>query len=63
MEELESDILNLKYSKQKIKEALLCLKDVESFKDEEYRQLGNLEESITDLLIQKELEIEKLKGE
>ena len=63
MEELKQEIISLKYSKQKIKDAMLCLKDIEEFKNEEYEQLGNIEESITDILIQKELDLERLKGE
>lgn len=58
MEELKLDIENLKLGYQKINEALECLKDVESYSEEEYSQLYYLGENINDLLINKLNELE-----
>ena len=58
MEELKLDIKNLKLGYQKINEALECLKDVESYSEEEYSQLYYLGENVNDLLINKLNELE-----
>lgn len=58
MEELKLDIENLKLGYKKINEALECLKDVESYSEEEYSQLYYLGENVNDLLINKLNELE-----
>lgn len=58
MEDLKLDIENLKLGYQKINEALECLKNVESYSEEEYSQLYYLGENVNDLLINKLNELE-----
>lgn len=54
MEDLKLDIKNLKKSYEKINEALNLLKDVEDFSEENFGNLSDIEEIISDLLIDKE---------
>ena len=58
IDELKQDIDNLKSAYKKINEALDFLKDVESYREDEYSQLYYLGENINDLLINKINELE-----
>lgn len=59
-EMLEIDIGDLRNAYEKLQEALNDLRDVESFKEEQYHQLFDIAEDINDLRIENENKLERL---
>lgn len=60
MDEKKQDVDLLTKGRNYIEEALNCLRDVEDFSEEDYGKLSNISEDINDLIIKKEVEIERL---